>query len=161
MLDALDRAQLHSSFRGRKRAAADVNWHVELAIEDAEATNVVAVIMRNDDRVDFGGIPPRFVQSRLNFAVADSRVKKKAFCSRVDKDTVAAASRLQTQYIHNANGSRFAVASKCSSSEPCCCRSIDRRDAGNQSLDLLAGFLALLSLFLLSPLDSDFGLSAF
>lgn len=92
MLDVVDGTEWDTTLGRLKGSAADVNRHIEFAIQDAQASDVVAVIVRDHDGVDFRCITPGFVQSSLHFAETDSRVKEHALRARVNEDTVTAAS---------------------------------------------------------------------
>ncbi len=92
VLDVMHRTEWDTTLGRSQGSAADVNRHVEFAIQDAQTSDVVAVIVRDHDGIDFRCITPGFIQSSLHFAEADARVKEHALRAGVDEDTVAAAS---------------------------------------------------------------------
>lgn len=92
MLDVVDGTEWDATLGRLKGSAADVNRHVEFAIQDAQTSDVVAVIVRDHDGVDFRCVAPGFIQSSLHFAETDPRIKEHALRARVNEDTVAAAS---------------------------------------------------------------------
>jgi len=98
--DVIERPQLRFLARNRQRAFRDVDRHPELSLVDTQASAMVAVVVRDYQRVNVFDVTTVRGQPILGLPPADPGIEEKPDAARFDVNAIAVASGLQGDDFH-------------------------------------------------------------